>query len=148
MPSPRTSTIRGFTIVELLVAMGIFTLLASLGLFISMDFYRSYSFRSDTASLVSAIMRARSRSLDNINGSPHGIFIASSSYTIFQGTSYAARDGSYDETFALGGDTRTSGLTEAVFARLDGQTTDGTLIVTDEIHTATISLNHEGRIDW
>jgi hypothetical protein len=128
--------------------MGIFTFLASLGLFISMDFYRSYSFRTQSASLVSTLKRARSQAMGNINGTPHGVKIATTSYTLFQGASYGV-DPSYDQTFALDGGVTRAGLGEVVFTQLTGESNaSGSIQLTEGIHTATISLNYEGRISW
>lgn len=149
MPSRKISTTNGFTILELLIVMGIFTFIASIGLFISMDSYRDYAFRSQASMLVSALQKTRSRSLNNVHGAPHGLEITSSSYTLFQGASYAARTPSYDETYAITNATASGSIGEVVFTQLTGESSvAGTVLVTADGHTATISLNYEGRISW
>lgn len=136
MQLPRISTDKGFTLIEILVSLGIFTFLASLGLFISMDFYRSYSFRSQSSSLVSTLERARSQAMANINAAPHEVKIATSSYMLDS------------QAFSLDGITP-SGLNDIVFTQLSGESNaSGSIRLTDGVHTATISLNYEGRISW
>lgn len=135
--------------VELLVSMGIFTFLASLGLFVSMDFYHGYAFRSQASVFISAIQRARSRSMDNINAAPHGLHLTTTGYTLFQGPSYAGRNTDYDEDFVWEGGVTATGPDDIIFTQLTGgSNTDDAVILTDDVRTATISLNYEGRISW
>lgn len=140
----------GFTLIELLISMGIFTLLASLGLFVSMDFYRSYAFRSHSSLVVSALERARNHAQNNINGSPYGVHIASANVVIFQGASYASRSTEYDEPFPMDSSITVSGSpVDIVFTQLSGASTvSNSFTMTDDIHTATLFLNYEGRISW
>ncbi len=149
MQSPRTSTIKGFTLVELLVVMGIFTVLAGLGLFVSMGFYRSYSYSTQTGLLVSALQRSRSRSMNNINATLHGVHVDATTYTMFQGATYAPADPNNEASvFASGVTSLTSA--DVIFTQLSGSLTSGplTMVITDGIHTSTISFNNEGRISW
>jgi Tfp pilus assembly protein FimT len=126
--------------------------------FMSVDGYRSFSFRSDRDTLVSLLERARSQSVSNIcrgalcdGGAPHGVHVVSGGYTVFQGESYALRDTVLDETTPSSYTTTISGtLVDVVFRQLSGDiAVPGDIIISDDSgHTSTISINTEGRISW
>ena len=86
----------GFTIVEIMIALGILLIIISLGFFLSMDLYRSYAFRSEQSTVLSILHRARTRALSNINQSPHGVHFQADKYVIFEGPSYASSSGNED----------------------------------------------------
>ncbi|MDP3954241.1 MAG: prepilin-type N-terminal cleavage/methylation domain-containing protein [bacterium] len=143
----------GFTAVEVLMVIGIFSLLAGLGLFISMDFYRSYSFRSDRDMTISILERARAQSLANINESAHGVRFdsGSSKLILFQGNSYDDRDTSLDQEISLNSGIAVTGINEVVFEQLTGNAVysgAGNMILSYGAQTATISFNGEGRINY
>lgn len=144
----------GFSVVELLIAIVIITILAGLGLFLSMDLYRSHTFRADEKMFISILQKARVRSLSNINQSKHGVKLDGDDFVLFQGADYATRNVSLDESFPVG-----SGMTiawpapsEVVFDQLNGNIDAGFLtgdiIIMGPGQTATILLNSEGRIDY
>ena len=151
MPLQPTSTHKtnaGFTLIELVLAIGLTCLLGGLGLVVSMDFYRSYSSNLNTNILVSTLERARSRSLDNINEAPHGVHITSGNYILFQGPSYGS-DPAYDEPIPVNAGVTTTGLSDIVFDQLTGETSQpGIIVVHNGPKTASISINSDGRIDW
>ncbi|MEO5635159.1 MAG: GspH/FimT family pseudopilin [Candidatus Paceibacterota bacterium] len=150
---------KGFTLVEILVVMGIFGLLASVGMFLSFDFYRTFSFHSEQNKLVSVLEKARGEAINNIcigstctEGKAHGVHIGSDKYTIFQTESdWASRETGVDEDIEAGGGAfQVTGLTEVVFDPLSVHTTDtGTITLTaDTGQTSNITINSEGQIDW
>ena len=143
------SSSRGFTLVELLVVMALVATMAGLGLFLSADMYRDISFRSDINSIIASAQKARSQSINNIDEKPHGIRLDTSDYTIFEGSSYATRDTSKDQTLPANPSFTFSGPTEIVFTQLSGESNaTGNLVIYNGFKTATISLNYEGQIDY
>ena len=144
---------RGFTLIEVLVVMTLFSLFASFGLFIGLDFYRNYAFHSAESVSVSAIQKARMRSLVNMNQAPHGVRIEQSHYTIFEGASYASRLAVLDEVIALPAAVSISGISsfplDIVFNQLDGSVAaPASIRLSDGARSSTIKINTEGRIDW
>ena len=142
---------RGFTIVEVLVVIGIASLLLGLGLFISMDAYRSYSFRSERNNFVSVLEKARMLSLVNVGQAAHGVHVTTSTYTIFEGAAYSPTS-SLNEVITIG---RTVTITEnptgtdIVFGQLAANvTTSAQFVISDGTRFGGISINHEGQIDW
>jgi type II secretory pathway pseudopilin PulG len=139
----------GFTMVEILVALGIFTLIMSLGLFLSMDFYRTFAFNYERNLLATSLLAARSRSLANINQAPHGIHFDSSGYIIFEGASFNPADPK-NQTVPTSYKISISGPSDIIFSQLSGEAgSDISLSISDSAHPPVLILiNREGGIEW
>jgi prepilin-type N-terminal cleavage/methylation domain-containing protein len=152
------NTPKGFTLIEMVIAIGLLAILASLGLVVSMDNYRGHSFRDERDVVVSALQKARSRAISNVckgescdNGKPHGVFLRDQEYVIFQGSSYLNRDERYDEVIVSNaGAVELSGVDEIVFSRLSGSVEEtGLITVSDKTgRSSDIYINNEGLITW
>ena len=130
MPSPKICIARGFTLIEILVVVAIFTILASLGLFMTMDAYRATSSRSERDIVVSLLEQARSRAMNNYEGTTWGVCYLAPNYEIFSGNDCAA------------------GSSRIIFSQLAGTTTAIDIPITQNGRTDIISINHEGTINW
>ena len=75
--------INGFTLIEIIIVIAIVGIIASFGLFISMDFYRGYAFLSEQKIAVSVLQKARNQAMSNINQLPHGVHFESNKYVIY-----------------------------------------------------------------
>jgi len=141
---------KGFTLLEILVVFGILMILTSFGLFLSMDFFRGYTFNYEKNILIGVLQKARSESMANINQAPHGFYWDGDNYIIFQGEDYSTRDASFDEVFPASKNISISGVPSAgvVFEQLSGDSSPFDIIISDNIKSATISINKEGRINW
>lgn len=139
----------GTSLIEILIVIGIFGLIISLGLVTSFNSYRRSNLRAERDILVSVLAKARNQSISNVNESPHGISVQPGNYVIFQGSSYATRDTSVDEDVPYVSSLTVSGTNEIVFVQLTGEvTTPGTITISFQSNPADISVNSEGRIDW
>ncbi len=154
MLQPKTYNLKspsGFTLIEILVVIGILVILSSLGLLVSLDFYRSYAFNSERDLAVAALQKARSQSLANINQAAHGVkIISSGKYVIFEGDSYSAGSSSNLDLPADPSITA-SGSGEIVFEQISGRAVGGQkqFILSDpKGRTAQITINPEGGIEW
>jgi prepilin-type N-terminal cleavage/methylation domain-containing protein len=142
------SDIRGLTLIEILVVLGILSVLATFGYLVTMDFYKGYAFNAERNIIVSILQKARSQSLANINESAHGVHFDPGQYVIFQGASYNSGAGFNQITPAAFGIGH-SGVADIVFAQLSGDVNPGgSLILSDGKRSAVISVNNEGRINW
>ena len=158
---------RGMTLVEIIVAISILAIVASLGLFVSIDFAKSYNFRSEKNTIVSLLQRARGESINNINQSRHGVHLEGDplKYTIFECppsppalpcTSYVSN---YNDLM-ISSSYKISVITppspslpfDVIFDQLNGNcvscSSPITIQVKDASKTYDISVNNEGRIDW
>jgi prepilin-type N-terminal cleavage/methylation domain-containing protein len=153
---------KGFTLVEILITIGLLVMIASLGLFISFDFYKGYSFRSERSTIVSVLQKARSQSMDNINEKRHGVHFQGNplKYVIFECegcTSYSgsnSMDNPVDAAYSISV-TNPSLPFDVVFDQLTGDcvssncsTNPLSINISDSGKQYTISVNNQGRIDW
>ena len=155
MGSPNTSKyVRGFSFIEILVVMGIFVILGTLSLFVSMDTYHGSNFRSDRDLVVTLLQHARAQAMHNIctgtctDGKPHGVYIGSGTYTVFQGSSYATRDVAEDQTYTANSTLVATGDSEVVFANVTGVVSASRTITLTAEQNSTITVDPSGRISW
>ncbi len=146
----------GFTLLEMLIVIGILTMLGGALSFVDMNNYRSDAFRAERNLLIMSLQTARADALNNVNQSPHGVAIhpdGYDGYVIFEGANYAsgtARNpiaANYPAGIALGSPA------EIIFEQLSGNSNYGNAKITlsdteREGVTANIFINHEGAITW
>ena len=152
----------GFTLIEVLVVMGIAAILAGLGLVFSLDFYRSYAFNSERDLVVGLIQKARARSMSNINQTYFGVCIKNGSYILFSGACSCDANNSANEVYPAHPSIANSNLVVS-FEQLRGRSsfydvascnataaTNGSVTLSQygTAGPATISVNAEGQIQW
>lgn len=140
----------GFTLIEMLLVIAVITIIAG----ISIPIYQSFQVRNDldigTVSIAHSLRRAQVLSQAVDGDTTWGISITSGSLTLFKGTSYAARDSTYDELFTIPTSITPSGVSEIVFAKFTGlPLTAGTITLTSNANeTRTITINAKGMVDY
>ncbi|MBI4119667.1 MAG: prepilin-type N-terminal cleavage/methylation domain-containing protein [Parcubacteria group bacterium] len=149
MKSPRHCILRGFTLIEIVITVGIFLIVMGIGLFVGLDFYRGSALTAERDTVVSILRSARSDAFNNLHELPHGIFIDADRYILFSGASYASRDPQFDEVIFKSPAVDASGTQEIVFQQLSATTgASGTIILSYDTRSVTIEVNGEGRINW
>ncbi len=139
----------GFTLIEILIVIAIFTALATMGVIVGLDSYGRYLFRSDLATAASLLQKARSEAMNNIGETPHGVYFNDpANFILFYGASYATRNTSFDLAVSRNKTVATSGLTEIVFIPLSGTTAGGAVMLHNGVSNTTITVNNEGGINW
>lgn len=139
----------GFTLFEIIFAMAIFAILIGLSLPVGLDSYRHYLLTSEVGNFLNILRRAQALSFANLNSSGHGISLQGSNYIIFQGANYASRNQSLDEVCPHAADIIVTGPSEVDFAAISGNpNASSTFIFTNDVGSRTISINHEGTINW
>ncbi|MST04134.1 MAG: hypothetical protein EXS49_01020 [Candidatus Pacebacteria bacterium] len=138
----------GFSLTELVLSIGIMITIFSITVpFISKQFaYFDLSVERDR--LISNLRRARILSMTNRNSLPHGVYVSSSTFYVFEGTSFALRNQSYDEVYDRRLEISISGGPEILFTPLSGTTSSSTLILTSQNSTSTIIVNPEASISY
>ena len=137
---------RGFTLIEILIAMAIMTVLIALGVFLGLDALRASYSRSERDTVVALLTQARSRSLANIDESAWGMCVSGSSYVVFKGgVCDASAAGS--EATPLGAGAAVS-MNPVVFTAVSGTTTLAEIVITQQGRVSTTTINYEGTIIW
>lgn len=141
----------GFTLLEVLLSVGIIILLAGL----SAPVYMSFSNRNDldiaTQSLAETLRRAETYARGVKADDQWGVAVHSGGITLYKGASYAARDTSYDEDTSVSSALTFGGLSEVVFAKLDAApsaTGDITITQPNTNDSKTVSINAKGMVGY
>ncbi len=146
----------GFTLIEVLVVLGIVGVVLSSTLFFNLDSYRGDAFRAEGKILQSLLQTARGDAMNNINQQSHGVALhpdGYNGYVLFEGADYAHANEdtvvqiyeSYHMTPSLGSPH------EVVFTQLSGNSNfQGDIILNDETRGAitSISITYEGSISY
>ncbi len=156
----RSAAPKGFTLIEILLVIGLFSIIIELGLFMSMDMYKGYSRRSERDTLVDVLQRARSRAMSNVHQSPWGVCYDATNpshpnYIIFSGVGY---EGAVTKDIVPANPAVTTDLSAAasfacgsggiVFSQLTGDTSALSVSMTQGSIISIISTNVEGAIIW
>src|SRR3989344_6545863 len=113
-----------FTLIEIIITVGILVTLVGLTMPFTIQFYRRYEIVAERNLMLSLLRQARTMSFSGNGSADHGVHIASTSYsyTLFEGPSYAARDQSKDQTFDMANSIVFSGPGDIVFKYLSART--------------------------
>lgn len=149
---------RGFSLIEIVVVIGLLAIIGGFFMLTNIDTYRSYLFRGERDNIVEALQKARSRAINNIcfgascsNGRPHGVrFESGGDFIIFQAP-YSSSDSTNDKMSLIYGTTITDSVPfEITFSQLSGDSSvERDITIVDDIgHISVISINNEGQILW
>jgi prepilin-type N-terminal cleavage/methylation domain-containing protein len=138
----------GFTFIEVSIVIAIFALFAALGLPLVSNMYEDFMLISERDQLLSVLRKTRSTSIINKNSSDHGLYVASTSFTIFEGLTYATRNQAEDEVFSSFDSVTIIGPQEVVFQAFSGRTPSTSFSLSNNTKTIKVFINEEGNIDW
>ena len=139
----------GFTILEVSIVIGLFAILITLGLLLSMDVWHGSSFQSEQDIVLSLLYKARSRAVSNINESNHGLYIdeLNQQYILFEGPDYASAVATTSFDMGNGLDFSPDSP-EIVFIARTGITDDESFTMSGQGKSRTFDINPEGGITW
>jgi len=153
---------KGFTLVEIIVIIALITIVFSVGAFANVNLFTRQISISEESTLVGVLQKARSRAMNNIDASPHGVYVKNGEmcYILFEGNSYTP--GPSDFCDPVGNsqfiqredkvEVNMGGIEEfeIVFKQLSGNTEDdGTISLLDTVgHTEEIVISLNGLINW
>ncbi len=154
---------KGFTLIEIIVVIAVFTIVLGLGLFMTMDSYKGYSFRSERDVVVSVLGQARSRAVNNMYQTRWGVCYdnVGKNYVLFRGSTYTAGAATNEpipanQAVTLSGFPLCSSASWVVFEQLTGalvpalvpHTQELAITITQDTRSSVVSINNEGRINW
>jgi type II secretory pathway pseudopilin PulG len=140
---------RGYSLIETLVVLGIITVLGGVVVTAYQGTLNAQNPKAAAsvlyASLVDASLRARTMELD----SPWGVEVLAGKIVTFKGASYAGRDTSKDRPIAIAPSLTTSGMTEVVFAKFTGlPSATGTTTFTSSLTSSSVYVPVGGAISY
>ncbi len=141
-------TKKGFTMIELMLIVGILVIIFSMGAPITFEFYQNYQLQSEENKFISFLETARNASMTNLNQLPHGVYRDDDNYIIFEGNSFAARNQIQDQNFPRAKTISVSGPSEIIFDSLSGQTVSSVFVFNNGIKSFNVYVNQEGQINW
>jgi len=125
------SNYKGFTLVELLVIVGILVILATISVSVFRFFQRESDLNNNAEETINILRLAQSKTLASEGASQYGVYFDTSvsphQYILFKGSDFATRDASFDEIYELSNtveiyEINLGGGNEVVFNRLTGET--------------------------
>jgi len=140
----------GFTLIELLIVVAIIAILAGLSFPFYHAVYQQNNLDIATTTLASSYRRAAVLSQAADGDATWGVKIQTGVITVFQGTSYAARDTVYDEDIDIGSDITITGVSEIVFTKLFGLpgVTGTTTLDASTGEQETVTINSKGMVSY
>ena len=139
---------KGFTLLEILVVVGVMAVLISAVLGSGLDFYKTQQLNVHTQGIVQGLRRAQQKAMAVENDSNFGVHFANNNYTLFKGSNFEQRDIQYDEVVDLPQVLTVSGIQEIVFSKVEGiPSLVGDIIISNGIETRIIDINEIGRIN-
>ena len=146
----------GFTLIEILVVIGILTVILAFGMTVNFSAFTSGTLAGEESKIVSVLQRARSHAMANMFESKYGVCYSSNkdSYIIFR-----ENEGICDDTeptnelipantnIAEHADTNFSDF-PVVFDQLSGNADNAIIHITDGTKSEDIEINEKGTINW
>lgn len=153
---------RSFTLIEVLIVIGIIIILAILAFPAYRFFQRESDLTNSSVEIANTIRLAQNKTLVSEGASQYGVYFdqttAQHQYILFKGVSYGGRDASFDEIHKLSSFVEISeinlagGVSEVVFNRVSGETSQfGNISLRLKIDPAkieTIYIENSGLVDF
>jgi prepilin-type N-terminal cleavage/methylation domain-containing protein len=135
MKSQIKSTNKGFTLIEVLVVVGLLVTVFAIGALTNVGMYTRELSRSEQSDLFTVLQQARDRAMNNVNATTHGVYFGNDieCYYVFEGTSYGGDpcedSGNQDRNINI---TSAAAFEEVYFEQLSGNPSDsGDITMTD-----------------
>lgn len=144
----KQATNKGYTLIELLLVIGIFAIMITFATPVTLDFFTRNEVINTQQQTKHFLFRAQTLARAGAGDSQWGVRILSGNLTLFRGSSYASRNAQYDEITTFATSITATGSSEIVFARFSGVPASASAIfLSNKNANRTISVNTEGRID-
>jgi prepilin-type N-terminal cleavage/methylation domain-containing protein len=150
-PPARSSA--GFTVIEVLIVLALFTVVAGLGITLTLRPYRSAGIAGERDLVISLLSRARSRAMGNDGGVPHG-FCYDEHANLYEVFALPYSGATREERGTKSGSVSVSGVpdcgsgSELLFAQLSGTTSPTEIYLSEGDASTSIDINAAGAVLW
>lgn len=141
---------KAFTLIEILLVVIILAVLTGLSIPVSINFYKTQQLDVNVKGVVQSLRRAQLKAMSIESDSIFGVYLTNDSYILFKGSSFDARDISYDEVFDLPQVITVSGIQEIAFSKFEGVPVGaltGDIILNSNGDSRIININEIGRVN-
>lgn len=139
----------GLTLIELLLVVAIMTTLSILSAPFFSRFLTQNAVSNTTDQLVNSLRKAQMYSMMGKQNGQWGVHNGTTSFTLFQGSTYATRTTAFDETYTLNGNMSFSGFgSDVIYTKITGiPSTAPTITISGNGISKTISVNAQGTVN-
>lgn len=137
---------KGFSLLEIIIVIGILILLAALGTGSLLQFSKTTDLNSSVEAGVSLLLEARAKTLSSQEESQYGVHFESGKIVLFKGAAYSSSDPLNEET-ALPSSVETASISlngggsDVIFKKLTGETDQyGTITFRLKSNTASVRM--------
>lgn len=141
---------RGFTLIEVLLSVAIISILVGIAMPVYSGFAQRNELDTTTQTLGQALRRAETYARSGKSDGPWGVAVSTSTFTVFQGATYASRNTALDEAVTVPGSITLAGTSEIIFARLSGipASTASITLNSNTNTTRGVSVNAKGMVSY
>lgn len=145
---------KGFTLIEIIVVMAIFSIIIGAGLLVNINFLKNDILKAEQSTIISALSKARSNSINNIFQNAHGFCYIPPNYIIFRDTpstrcvAGVSTNQLIPANVNIANNPGSSFPDTIIFSQLSGTTTPKSIHITDGVKSFDITINYEGTIIW
>lgn len=139
---------KGFTILELLLAVAMIAVLVGVSIPLYSIYYSRNSISDSSALVVDSLRAAREMSVASKHGSVWGVRLEQGKVTIFKGQDFSSRDQSHDQVIILEDDIIFTGLNDIYFTKAGTPNQVGNIAVSYSEEALLINVNEKGIIDY
>lgn len=134
---------QGFTLVEVLVTLGIFAVVMALALGVGFDTLIRSNAQTERDLVVHLLQKARARAMANMYQSDHTFNTDGVNYTL----SYTGSSGEVKEETPVG-DGATVSSASVVFEQLSGNSATTSITISSNSSSYVVEIEENGRINW
>ncbi len=135
--------------IELLMSLAIAGIVLAVSPLTFGSFQEQHQIEFAVQASAQALRRAQIQAQAVANDQTWGVFFQNGSVTIFQGSSYAARNSAFDEDQQIAPEVTLGGVAEVVYSKLTGEPqTTGVITFETPHETRTLTLLEKGALSY